>query len=281
MSRRLILYHGGCRDGFAAAWALWQKYGNYEEYVPVNYGEEPPDVRDREVIIVDFSYPRERLLEMEKEAESLRVYDHHKSAQSDLADLDFAYFDMHRSGAGIAWDTFHATKRPWLINYVEDRDLWRHELPYSKEVNAFISTLEFDFQVWQGIDLAYRGINVPVTLGETVLAATRQYCIEVCKSTMHVINFEGMNVPCVNAPQVNISELLDYVKAHTGSDIAMGWFQRGSKDFQYSLRSNGDLDVSEIAKKYGGGGHKNAAGFQLPYMLLSLYNMECTEDGIY
>jgi len=28
-----------------------------------------------------------------------------------------------------------------------------------------------------------------------------------------------------------------------------------------SLRSQGDLDVSEIAKRHGGGGHKNAAAF--------------------
>jgi nanoRNase/pAp phosphatase (c-di-AMP/oligoRNAs hydrolase) len=33
---------------------------------------------------------------------------------------------------------------------------------------------------------------------------------------------------------------------------------------QFSLRSRGELDVSAIAKKLGGGGHKNAAGFQLP-----------------
>jgi nanoRNase/pAp phosphatase (c-di-AMP/oligoRNAs hydrolase) len=31
--------------------------------------------------------------------------------------------------------------------------------------------------------------------------------------------------------------------------------------FAYSLRSIGDFDVSELAKRYGGGGHKNSAGF--------------------
>jgi nanoRNase/pAp phosphatase (c-di-AMP/oligoRNAs hydrolase) len=33
----------------------------------------------------------------------------------------------------------------------------------------------------------------------------------------------------------------------------------------FSLRSIGDFDVSEIAKQYGGGGHKNASGFRLPH----------------
>lgn len=45
--------------------------------------------------------------------------------------------------------------------------------------------------------------------------------------------------------------------------VALGWWQRFDGKFQFSLRSRGDIDVSEIAKKFGGGGHKNAAGFQL------------------
>lgn len=35
-----------------------------------------------------------------------------------------------------------------------------------------------------------------------------------------------------------------------------------------SLRSNGDYDVSAIAKAFGGGGHKNAAGFEVPIATL-------------
>lgn len=35
-----------------------------------------------------------------------------------------------------------------------------------------------------------------------------------------------------------------------------------------SLRSNGDYDVSAIAKAFGGGGHRNAAGFQVDIQTL-------------
>ena len=42
---------------------------------------------------------------------------------------------------------------------------------------------------------------------------------------------------------------------------------RGHGVFNYSLRSKGDFDVSELAKRHGGGGHKNAAGFQSPALL--------------
>lgn len=87
---------------------------------------------------------------------------------------------------------------------------------------------------------------------------------EVAKNTRRVF-FENWNVPIVNAPQVDISELLDHLARN--DTFAMGWWQRGDGEFQYSLRSRGDFDVSELAKKYGGGGHKNAAGFEQKEML--------------
>lgn len=44
--------------------------------------------------------------------------------------------------------------------------------------------------------------------------------------------------------------------------FAVGWFQRGDGKYAYSLRSRGEYDVSKLAVRYGGGGHRNAAGFQ-------------------
>ena len=50
----------------------------------------------------------------------------------------------------------------------------------------------------------------------------------------------------------------------------MSWFRHRDGNYIYSLRSRADsgIDVSAIAKKYGGGGHKNAAGFKLEYLIL-------------
>ena len=76
-----------------------------------------------------------------------------------------------------------------------------------------------------------------------------------------IIDFEGARVPIVNAPYINISELVG--KLAETAPFALGWFQRADGLYAYSLRSRGPdgVDVSEIAKKYGGGGHRNSAGF--------------------
>lgn len=55
--------------------------------------------------------------------------------------------------------------------------------------------------------------------------------------------------------------IVNYLRCIQGVDIAI--YARGLKDGTYrvSMRSNGDVDVSEAAMKLGGGGHINASGF--------------------
>jgi hypothetical protein len=52
MKQRLVIYHANCIDGFTAAWAAWRKFGDDTEYVPASYGDAPPDVAARDVLIV-------------------------------------------------------------------------------------------------------------------------------------------------------------------------------------------------------------------------------------
>lgn len=265
--RALCIYHGSCRDGFCAAWCVYRKAPNTEFFAGY-YGQPPPDVKGRIVIMVDFSYPRDVLEKLAADATTLIILDHHKTAQEALQGFDpgnaVVEFDMNRSGAGMAWDHFFKGQpRPWLVDYVEDRDLWRHALPNGPAVNAFIGTLPYEFEHW------YRASRMDTAdvakLGEVVEDKVRQYVREVAKNARRV-TFEGHDVPLVNAPQCDISELLGFLAS--GETFSMGWWQRSDGVFQYSLRSRGDFDVSELAKRYGGGGHKNAAGFQVRGLLL-------------
>lgn len=307
----LVITHGSCRDGFCAAWIVKRALPDAEIHYAY-YGKEPPDVTDRDVIMVDFSYPRGTLVALRAAANSLVVLDHHRTAAADLAEtgtdgivsmrewsgvvswerhmenaaldqMENAHqmirtlFDMERSGAGLAWDFFFAGEpRPMLVDYVEDRDLWRHALPDSHDVNAAIGILPFDFSAWDKAEeasqrdlRAYPGGGTREDLrtvrmrgvGQTVREKVAQYIAEASKN-LRWATVAGYRVPVVNAPQVDISELLDAVIREHNPPFAVGWWQRFDGLFQYSLRSRGDFDVSEIAKTFGGGGHRNAAGFQ-------------------
>jgi oligoribonuclease NrnB/cAMP/cGMP phosphodiesterase (DHH superfamily) len=273
MIPKLVVYHAQCRDGFASAWAAWTLGYHAAEFHAAAHGSEPPDVTGKNVLILDFSYDRATLDHMYESAAFLRVFDHHKTAETTLLDAPYAAFDLNRSGAGITWDVLSAelpheligrVDRPWLINYVEDRDLWRFALPNSKEINAYISTLEFDFETWATADIAF-AVHTAADRGKSVLAKTEQYVREVAKNA-RLVSFEGHSVHLVNAPQVDISEVLAYLLEESSSPFSMGWWQRADGSFNYSLRSRADVtpsfDVSELAKRHGGGGHPNASGFQ-------------------
>jgi oligoribonuclease NrnB/cAMP/cGMP phosphodiesterase (DHH superfamily) len=263
MKKRLVIYHDRCVDGFTAAWAIWCRFGDHDtEYLPANHGDAAPSVRGRDVYIVDFSYPREVLIDMHREARELLVLDHHRTARVELEGLSYALFDMERSGAGMTWDYFHgADTRPWLIDYVEDRDLWRFKLSGSKQVNAWIGAqTRTRFLDWTW--LLQEGMAKASEQGAAVLRYVDRYVEEMSVQAREVYTEHSPQpVPVINAPYINISELLQHLAKD--KPFAVGWFERNDGVFQYSLRSSAtsDVDVSEVAKKYGGGGHKNAAGF--------------------
>lgn len=255
--KTIVIYHDHCIDGFTAAWVAWMKFGQDATYVSAMHGDPPPDATGADVYILDFSYPRDALAEMARIAKSVLVLDHHKTAQEALLGLPYAVFDMNRSGAGLAWDNFFPRKtRPWLVDYVEDRDLWRFRLQDSKAVNAFVGATRQTFGEW--MDLSQCQLETVADSGTGILRYIDRYVEEMSAHARNV-DFEGYRVPIVNASPISISELVGHL-AET-APFAVGWFQRRDGKYQYSLRSRGEVDVSEIAKKYGGGGHKGAAGF--------------------
>lgn len=253
----LIITHGNCRDGFCAAWVCYRKYPT-ADFIHANYGEPTPNVKGRDVVMVDFSYPRPILEQMYFDANSMIVLDHHLTAREALKELPYCQFDMNRSGAGMAWDHFFpGQERPWLVNYVEDRDLWRHALPNGPAVNAYISTLKYDFETWY--KASRLDINEVAKMGCVVEDKIRQYITEASKlaKVVSVEGFEG--IPVINCLPPDNSELIGFLA--NGPLFAVGWFQRKDGKFVYSLRSKGHFDVSAFAKQFGGGGHKNSAGF--------------------
>lgn len=264
MKERVIIYHGpGCADGFCAAWIAHHKFGDGAEYVPAQYGDAPPDVTDRDVLVLDFSYPRETLERMATIARTMLVLDHHKTAESDCHGLPFCRFDMQKSGATLAWEALaeEGENVPALVRYVEDRDLWRFRLKDSREINAWIGTLPASFAVWdQAWETMQADFGHTVDAGRALIRQVEKY-VEAVRAHAIWYIIAGRNVPVVNAAAPFTSELVGALAE--SAPFAVSWWQRGDGVYQYSLRARGssDVDVGEIAKTFGGGGHRQAAGF--------------------
>ena len=261
----VVIYHGNCFDGFTAAWAA-RIHSPNAVFIAAQYGDKPPDVFAKRVLICDFSYPRAQLMRLKADASELLVLDHHKTAAEDLAGLDFAVFDMSRSGAGITWDTLHPDKpRPALIHHVEDRDLWRFELEGTAAFHAAMTSIPFDFGAWG--DLAGRDPWWVIEEGRGILQFTKLVAKKFAdRATIGILHGKTPHrVWRVNVPVEFVSETAEALKEREPYLLILGWSWDGERGNYYcSLRSRDDgPDVSAIAREFGGGGHEHAAGFRL------------------
>jgi len=258
----LVIYHANCTDGFGAAYAAWKLLGDRATYFPAKYGEAPPDVKDKCVVVLDFSYDNATTKRMIADARSFLVIDHHKSAMVELHDVSCTHFDMNHSGAMLSWKFFHPGKdAPRMIKHIEDRDLWKWEIPYSKEFAAAFDMVPFDFEEFDKY-LDDSAVDDAQERGAYILAYSKTVISKIAKNA-HARKLHGKDVLVVNSPHW-MSEIGNALS--TRCDFAVIWYyDHSTRQVKVSLRAHhDDADVSEVAKKYGGGGHRKAAGFALP-----------------
>lgn len=263
----ICIYHGNCADGFGAAWVVRKALNEQVFFHGATYQETPPCVTGEDVVMVDFSYKRPVLLEMAALAETILIIDHHKTAQEDLVDLPSnvsTVFDMSRSGAMLTWEHYFPFQpAPQLLKHIEDRDLWKFALPGTREIQAALFSYPYDFIVWDTFMALDDDLDRLHCEGAAIERKHFKDIRELLKVTTREMSIGGHRVPVANLPYTFSSD--------AGHDLAKGapfgacyWDTPEGRVF--SLRSNADgLDVSEIAKHYGGGGHRNAARFRVGF----------------
>jgi oligoribonuclease NrnB/cAMP/cGMP phosphodiesterase (DHH superfamily) len=263
--KKLCIYHGNCLDGFGAAWSVRYALGDNVEFYKGIYPHPPPDVSGRDVVLVDFSYKKDVLLEMLKTADTITILDHHISAEDDLADLLASgelkgMFDMNRSGAMLAWQWFNPDlPPPPLINYIQDRDLWRFELEGTREINSALSSWPFDFDVWDRLMAGNDALESLRRDGAAIERRLQQEIASLIDSGVRRMRIAGYDVPVLNAPHAYVSDA-GHIMAQGEAFAACYWDHPGGRSF--SLRSSEQgVDVARVATVYGGGGHKRAACF--------------------
>lgn len=266
MSKTICIYHKNCFDGICAAWVVNKRFHGCELRA-MNYGDEFPFNEygsDDAIIIVDFSFPRDVMEAINKQCESLIVLDHHKTAQANCEGLDFCVFDMNESGASLAWKYFFPNKEvPNLVRYIKDRDLWKFKEHNSEIINSYIQSYPMEIGWYEKLysDLeTYEGKEIAYQVGSGINRYKKTMVQAICKNAS--INKQG--IPIANTSLLFSEVGHELCKMYPEAPFAIYYYDRlldGTR--QFGLRSVGDFDVSEVARGFGGGGHKNAAGFQM------------------
>ena len=270
MTQVHVIYHANCADGSGAAWAahrrLEQEQGLQVAYHPAAYGDPPPETDPgAEVYILDFSYSLETMRELHRRHQGrVTLIDHHRTAQDELEGaVPNCRFDPEHSGACLAWKWWAGPGEtiPELVRYIEDRDLWRWELRNSREVAAALDSYPKDFQVWDTL-----AVDALALEGEAILRRER-LMVEKLIDLAVWRTVGGLPVPAVNTP-VLVSETCEaLLEKFPDAPFAAAYSQLPGPDGEirerWSLRSRPGFDVSRTARRLGGGGHPQAAGFHL------------------
>jgi oligoribonuclease NrnB/cAMP/cGMP phosphodiesterase (DHH superfamily) len=276
-----IIYHKGCMDGFASACVALKHIGTQTTFTKtwsMHYSDPTPNIDpSANVFVVDFSLPLDKLVELASKVRSLVWIDHHESTKDYKETLDKlhnvkAYHDLSECGATLTWKVLSKAPVPQILNYVRDRDLWLWELPKSREYSQGLHSIfgKSMFRITKEECDRFFSISFEEVLAEGV--PIYRYTSQI-NETLAVrarffqtpLYYEDRTVTAAIANvSMHPSEVCEAMqKLKTPSDIQMAFFSNG-KVWIISVRTADDsIDLSRFCAKFGGGGHRKAAGFSM------------------
>ena len=269
---RYVLYHDDA-DGYASALAAYLQFGSNAIYQKVQYGQEFPikDLTPEDVIyILDFSYKKEILEDIHSKVSKLVVIDHHETAMRELDHLDYAIFDLDKSGARLSWEYFREDMEvPYLIRLVEDRDLWKFNLEETKAFDAGMrstgqySKIDFWLQVYNVQSIFDQIVHDGKLLVKDLEGRVNSFINNPDK--YKVVDIDGHKVAVYNTT-TDISELGNAFNTQMDVDYSISYFWTNKGELVLSYRGKkGHVHVGDLCKAMGGGGHAAAAGVKLPF----------------
>ena len=284
-------YHNDPDGKCAAYWVGRAHPLPPHDFIPIGYHDAFPletIAPNEQVYIVDFSIPPEEMTQLLQTTPNVTWIDHHKTAMEKYSNyprpirgvrldgiaacmLTYCYLNhMTDRGKGdiVPFDILMTKKAPMFTKLIADWDVWKFE--YGDDTRYFQTAFKsLDFtpgsKEWDFMTF-YPGKQVKSLIkeGRTMMRYRDQWAKSYCDARGFATTFEGHRCYALNLGLCNS----DYFKSVSQEECDMLIsFSYDGIHWHYSLYSQ-TVDVSEIAKKYGGGGHRGAAGFTWNELLL-------------
>ena len=170
-----------------------------------------------------------------------------------------------------------AVKEPYAVQLAGEYDVWDKRNPSAEVFQFGLRSRELVAKDWKWLltvhdnmkqgeyDLGMTGLAVDKLLQDGRLLQRYQQGVDkVAMERSCIVEFEGLKFLALNTARCNSLTFAAKDVPETGHDALMGFFW---KDHQWSVslyhaRHRTDIDLSKIAVKHGGGGHRGACGFQ-------------------
>jgi len=277
-----VFYHSKDLDGWASGAIVKHKYPEAEMF-PINYGDKFPwsEIKPDDVVyMVDFSLSIEDMDRLNNHLQqNLAWIDHHIGIIREYEDTPMRYLpilgkrDTSVAACELTWEFLFGGRIPVFIRLLSLYDTWSHN---DREFDwNFIEDFQYGFKAgskdpkddmsfW---DMWFRFKDREDLAHEVMLDGKliRSYIEDRFETTLrdrsYKIDWEGYRCLVVNGDPY-IANFMTRSKEFEGCFVAISYVNRKGESWEVSLRTlRNDIDLSVLAKKYGGGGHRAAAGF--------------------
>lgn len=270
-----IFYHSADLDGHCSG-AIIKWFKQESELIGINYGQEFPWDKitvGEEVYMVDFSL--QPFSDMERLNSLCKLYwiDHHKTAIDDAVSAGFLasggqYLYVGKAACELAWGFFSEADTPMAVWLLGRYDVWDHTdsrvLPFQYGMRQFKNTLPDNDDLWHRLFWHDSDVDQIVHNGELILQYEKSQNKKFCKAYCFETTLNGMVGVCANRGFTN-SKLFDSVYDPDKHHLMITFVRLKPPTGKWTVSlysTRDDVDCGEIAKSFGGGGHKGAAGFQ-------------------
>ena len=276
-------YHSADFDGICSAAIVYHNFREQQMDVklhPINHGEPFPwDEIERtdEVIMVDFALqPADDMRRLAVLCD-LTWIDHHVTAIESVPRTLRGIRDTKHAGCELTWTYYRMATMPRVVTLLGRYDVWDHDgepdaMPFQYGLRMDPDLQDPSSPKWAALlsndPLVPSIVQTILIRGRTILEYVQEENRKYC-STMFEVEWQGLRFLVANRMMCN-SLLFDSrfdVEKHDAM-MAFGWRHGGWNFSMYTTKP--DVDVSVIAKKMGGGGHRKAAGFKcedIPFAL--------------
>lgn len=289
-----VIFHKGCLDGFTGFFILHTtgKIAPNAQIFPdmPSAKNVPPNIENKNVIIIDVAYKYEVLQQIMKMAKSVLFIDHHVTIRDDVLEIKknlgsnkdlIVIYDEKKSGASLTWNYFYPKRKmPLFVRYVEDNDIgaWKmkHTLNFiaSLDVNYSYALTPDNMKKWKKLfdkstvaSLIKKGENYEQYTKTLLEYNSKKYSMLAFPSEKfygeHPDHFKyagqyKVAVYCGSGCPKTTLLGLELLKK-TSCDFVIMWvYHIDRKEYVLSMRSK-EADVGSICQLMGGGGHKLAA----------------------
>jgi len=239
----------------------------------MNYGETLPwniITAEDTVYMVDFSLePIDRMVHLDRKCKQLIWIDHHASSINDAAEVGFDPPGIRRigtAGCELTWEyTYPDEPIPYIIKHLGRYDVWDHSdtdtLPIQYGM-LMEDTSHENNQVWNKvIDNNIHFKDEILDRGNIIYPYQMKMYKEYADSYAFDATIENLRAIVINQGRCS-SLAFESVWDDTKYDVMISYACKGDKVSISAYTPKGSsIDASELAGKFGGGGHKDASGW--------------------